>query len=364
MTKSSTSTQPPAVQPLIANVGQMMLPLRDQAVPPAQNWTAAGLVADWLATRTSPQTRLAYRQDLDCLAAFLGCDADTAAATLLRGKAAAEQVLEHFLRWMTEVRGLAPITQARRIWGCQSLIRHGRRREVVGYHAECKVPKLVPRRDTRGPDHQAVDHVLLELACGDAPTAARDAALLACMYVLALRAGEVLSLRVRDCDCDGRTLWICQKGRLGLVPRRQLDGCLVNPESLEPDREQLPGVPEAVWHLLARNLDWLRQHVPDLQPDAPLWWAVRGRSYRPIARLGQAGLTQVVRRLLGKHRKQVTSHGLRHAAITKLLDVSGGNLRMAQSFARHADLRQLQRYDDGRRGLFGEAAGIVGNAIG
>jgi site-specific recombinase XerD len=350
------------VQPLIANVGQMLLPLCDQAVPPAQ-WTAAGLLADWLATRASPATRDAYRRDIDCLGEFLEVDAATAAAMLLQGKAAAEQVLEHYSRWMTEVRGMAPMTRARRIWGCQSLVRHARRREVVTYHAECKVPKLIPRRDTRGPDHRAVDNVLLELACGDHPTAARDAALLACLYVLGLRAGECHTMRVRDCDIDSRTLWIVEKGRLSLVPRRRMDGTLANPAAIEPDREQLPGVPEAVWQLLSRYLAWLRGHRPDLQPDAPLWWATRGGIWRPICPLGKQGVRHIVRRLLREHRDHVTPHGLRHAAITKLLDLSAGNLRLAQMFARHADVRQLARYDDGRRGLFADAAGIVGDAI-
>lgn len=353
-----------AVQPLVADIGQMILPLRDHCEPPAQQWTAAGLLADWLATRSSPQTRAGYLQDIENLATFLGRDTAAAAALLLRGKAAAEQVAEHWLRWMTDVKGYAPLTKARRIWAAQSLVRHARRREVVSYHIEVKLPKLLPRRDTRGPDHKHVDEALVELACSDARTAPRDAALFACLYVLALRSGEVLTMRVRDCDTDTRTLWIVSKGRLAMVPRRQLDGTLVDPASHEPDREQLPGVPDSVWHLLSRHLTWLRGLRPDLQPDSPLWWSWHGRSSRPVTRLHPSGLTGIVRRLVGEHREQVTPHGLRHTAITKLLDQTGGNLRMAQSYARHADLRQLQRYDDGRRGLFADASSIVGDAIG
>jgi hypothetical protein len=54
---------------------------------------------------------------------------------------------------------------------------------------------------------------------------------------------------------------------------------------------------------------------------------------------------------------------MRHSGITKLLDVSGGNMRMAQGFARHADLRQLHRYDDARRGMFAEGAKLVADSL-
>jgi len=51
--------------------------------------------------------------------------------------------------------------------------------------------------------------------------------------------------------------------------------------------------------------------------------------------------------------------GLRHYAVTRALDLTNGDLRRAQRFSRHRDPRTLLRYDDNRRGLGGEMAGLV-----
>ena len=52
-------------------------------------------------------------------------------------------------------------------------------------------------------------------------------------------------------------------------------------------------------------------------------------------------------------------HGLRHAAITAVLDRSGGNLRAAAKFSRHRDIRTLMIYDDNREDLGGAMARLI-----
>ena len=52
-------------------------------------------------------------------------------------------------------------------------------------------------------------------------------------------------------------------------------------------------------------------------------------------------------------------HGLRHTAITGALDKSDGNMRKAQQFSRHKDVRTLGKYDDNRRDFGGEMAALV-----
>jgi integrase/recombinase XerC len=59
---------------------------------------------------------------------------------------------------------------------------------------------------------------------------------------------------------------------------------------------------------------------------------------------------------------RVRPHGLRHTAITALLD-SGAGLREAQRFSRHADPRTLMRYDDNRSDISGEMARIVSDLM-
>ena len=52
-------------------------------------------------------------------------------------------------------------------------------------------------------------------------------------------------------------------------------------------------------------------------------------------------------------------HGLRHAAITTLLDKSGGNIRAVQQFSRHRDVRVIERYDDNRQDIGGQMARLL-----
>jgi integrase len=49
----------------------------------------------------------------------------------------------------------------------------------------------------------------------------------------------------------------------------------------------------------------------------------------------------------------VRPHGLRHIAVTEVLDRNGGDIRAAQDFARHSDPKTTMRYDRNRRDLAG-----------
>ena len=42
---------------------------------------------------------------------------------------------------------------------------------------------------------------------------------------------------------------------------------------------------------------------------------------------------------------------------------AAGDLRLVMAYARHADLRQLHRYDDGRRELFAKGAKLVASGL-
>ena len=54
--------------------------------------------------------------------------------------------------------------------------------------------------------------------------------------------------------------------------------------------------------------------------------------------------------------KGVTPHKLRHAAITRALDVTGGDVRRAMKFAGHANPETKMIYDDARTDHAGEVA--------
>jgi integrase/recombinase XerC len=96
------------------------------------------------------------------------------------------------------------------------------------------------------------------------------------------------------------------------------------------------------------------------------WLSVRGVPSGPLftaldrasggRRLTGMGLYLVVRQLGEGVGLRVRPHGLRHAAITRALDLTGGDIRSVQKFSGYKDVRLLQRYDDNRQDLGGAVA--------
>src|SRR5712664_247661 len=87
------------------------------------------------------------------------------------------------------------------------------------------------------------------------------------------------------------------------------------------------------------------------------------RTHPGKGRLTAIGLYGMVRELGRKIGLKVWPHGLRHAAITEALDLTGGNVRAVQRFSRHRDVRVLERYDDNRRDLGGDVAKQVAASV-
>ena len=48
---------------------------------------------------------------------------------------------------------------------------------------------------------------------------------------------------------------------------------------------------------------------------------------------------------------RVRPHGLRHAAITRAMDLTGGDIRSVQKISRYKDVRLLQCFDDNGQDL-------------
>jgi integrase/recombinase XerC len=76
-------------------------------------------------------------------------------------------------------------------------------------------------------------------------------------------------------------------------------------------------------------------------------------------RLTGKGVYNTVRRLGADLGLKTWPHGLRHAAITEALDLTGGDVRKVQRFSRHRDLQTLTIYDDNRVDLAGEVSKLV-----
>ena len=83
----------------------------------------------------------------------------------------------------------------------------------------------------------------------------------------------------------------------------------------------------------------------------------------PTERLTHLSIWRAVRRLgnLAGLALPARPHGLRHAATTRLLDLTGGDVRRVRRFARHAKLDTVAIYDDARQDFGGQLAELLGD---
>jgi integrase/recombinase XerC len=300
-------------------------------VPPAGDALDADparrLLAAFLAGR-SPATPKAYQADLDDWARFTGAgSADAAAALLLaRGHGGANELALHY-KARLRARGLAPATVNRRLAALRSLVKLARTLGLVGWALEVGGVRLEPYRDTRGPGTDGYRRLLAQLDGRADVRAARDRAMLRLLYDLGLCWAEVCRLDVADYDPAGPALLVQGKGRS------------------EKQRLTLP-VSTA-----AAVAAWVALRPAVASP------ALFVRADRPGGgRLDGSTVYRVVRRLGEAAGVRARPHGLRHSSITRVLDLSGGDIRAAQRFSRHRDVRVLERYDDSREDLAGQLA--------
>lgn len=279
----------------------------------------SSLVASWAESYTG-RTRAEYGKALGYFAAWIGAgDGAEALRALLDGGRGSANARVMAWRNAMRDRGLRPATVNMRLAAVRALVRFAGRADLVPWTLD--VPSLkgehgsgpVPGR--AGPT-AAEYRRIVEAAAGSA----RDLALVRLMGDRGLRRAEVLALRMEDVDVTAGTVAVMGKGRtvrevadLGERTRAAVAAWVA-------ERGQGPGA---------------------LFPGLTEW-----RLYDDVVRIGRRA--QVKGRL--------RPHGLRHAAITAALDVSGGDVAGAAAFARHGNLGTIQAYDDRRRNRAGEIA--------
>jgi integrase/recombinase XerC len=225
-------------------------------------------------------------------------------------------------------RQLTPATINRRLAAIRSLVKLARMLGLVPWKLEVEGMKSEGYRDTRGPGRMGFRDMLHVLDRRRDTKAVRDRAILRCLFDLGLRRAEVLHLDVHDLDRRAGTLAVLGKGRT---------------------QKELLTLP------------------PETKAAIDAWLMIRGEGAGPLfhsldrarkgnGRLTGAGLYDIVRKLGNKAGLKVWPHGLRHAAITEALDLTGGNVRAVQKFSRHRDVRVIERYDDNRTDLAGQVA--------
>jgi integrase/recombinase XerC len=301
-----------------------MLPVPAAAL---EGTTAARLLAAFLAGR-SPATLRAYQQDLNDLARFVGAgSADQAAALLLaRGPGPANELALQYKAGLMR-RGLAAATVNRRLAALRSLLKLARTLGLVGWALDVEGLRTEPYRDTRGPGTDGFRRLLGQLHGRTDARALRDRAVVRLLYDLGLRRAEVCRLNVADYDPAGPAVWVLGKGRT--------------------NKERLTLPPATAAAIVA----WLAARPAAASP------ALFVRVDRPGGgRLDGSTVYRIVRGLGERVGIRARPHGLRHSSITRVLDLSGGDIRAAQRFSRHKDVRVLERYDDNREDLAGQLA--------
>ena len=301
---------------------------------PLTHYSAAHSLIDSFLSGRNARTLAAYRNDLEDFRAFLKAkDLDEASRMLLgQGHGEANAVALAYRTDMVE-RKLQAATINRRLSAVRSLVKLGRTLGMVPWTLDIDNLKTQAYRDTRGPGRQGFRLLLEELdeTAGRADgKSLRDRAALHLLHDLALRRAEVVSLDLDDVDLESSTLRVMGKGRT--------------------EKEPLT-LPDPTKMALAA------------------WIEIRGEAAGPLflnfdragkgERLTGTGLYLMVRSLGKKAGITVRPHGLRHAGITKALDVTNGNVRAVQRFSRHRDIRILSVYDDNRSDLGGDVARLV-----
>jgi site-specific recombinase XerD len=262
-------------------------------------------------TRYKGQSRSHTESDLRC---FLAWCADHQLDPLT----AQRPHLELYLRWMQEVRRLAPSTVSRRV----SI--------VAGFYRTCVIDERLagspadhvrrPRVPTESPT-LGLTHLQFEAMLQAARLSANpfDFALVAMLGLLGLRIFEACSADITDLgeEHGHRVLRVRGKG----------------------DKVVLVPLPPAVGRAIDRA-------VADRTAGAILL------NQRAVRMDRHATATRRLRRLAESAgiRVRMHPHMLRHTYVTTMLD-AGVDLRDVQIAARHADPRTTMRYDRARKNL-------------
>jgi integrase/recombinase XerC len=298
------------------------------------------LYAALLADARVATTLRSRRQDVAELARFLRLEPGPACCALVALDAGQANTIATAFRAHLVGRGLAAATVNRRLSTVRRVAELARRFGLVDWSLTVDGLKVESYRDTHGPGRVGWIAMLrrAEWAAGRSDKGRRDLCILRLLHDHGLRRAEVTGLDLADVDVDAGRLMVLGKDRAERSP------ITVNgPTALA----------------LA---EWVR--VRGLEP-GPLFHRLDRASPRegPPGRMDGDSIAGVVRQLAegARVKGRVRPHGLRHQGITRILELTGGNIDAAQCFARHSDPKTTMKYNDNRADVAGEMARLLGD---
>ncbi|KAB2942938.1 MAG: tyrosine-type recombinase/integrase [Hyphomicrobium sp.] len=295
-------------------------------------------IAFWL-KHARPNTGAAYAGDLHRFATWLGeASLGAGLAQLLSmPRALALHTLE---RYQTHLKGQgrAPATINRAISAINAALKEAAKAEVGPGDLPVKSLKVRAYRDTKGPGLAKTSRLLEAIDAGRGPVDRRDRAIVLLMAQRGLRRAEVAGLVVADVDLAAARIRVRRKGS---------------------DEAEWLAISQSTVNALGA---WLSVRPTMAAPDIEALFVVATNRKRGAAMSGDS----IYRMLEARGRKigvRVRPHGLRHGAITELIQRSNGNVAMAQAFAGHANPSTTTRYIDNLNDLAGQGVRLLGNVF-
>jgi integrase/recombinase XerC len=292
-----------------------------------------------LADADCDATRKARVKDVAALGRYLGLEPAATLDLVVAGTPGQANTIALGFKADQLSRKLAPNTINRRLSTLRRACRVARRLGLVDWSLDVELLRSEAYRDTAGPGLEGWRSILAVAtvqASTGSPTALRDLAIIRCLYDRGLRTVEVLRLDLADVDLEGKRLAVVGKGK--------------------------------------QERSWLTINAPTRDALAA-WIRARGTTRGPLIirtdraaggrldRLTHLAVWRAVRRLGKKAGLAIPArpHGLRHASTTRLLDLTGGDVRRVRRFTRHASLDVLTVYDDNRQDFGGQLSELLGD---
>lgn len=286
----------------------------------------AGRLMEWLAG-LKPNTRAAYQHDLITFAKFIGLagPGEAVAALCEMEPRAALVSLERFRQHRIDLH-LSPAAINRPLSTINSALRHLAKADFGPGILDVKGVPSERVKDARGPDPSEIAGKLLVLESDNTPQSARDVAIIRLAAQRGLRRSEISGIDFSDYDPDRSEVRITRKGKTQKVAVR---------------------IPQQTRKALDR---WLAIRPTMAQDGEPaMFVTITPRPDQSGLRLSGGAIFRMVKKF-GGGGTAWRPHGLRHTAITTVLDRTN-NLEAARVLAGHAKVSTTQMYLDNASGM-------------